>query len=209
MTGALTLLFLVVPYAIIDLRASQIRGWPVATFANPLLTQWVSAAAVCAVGAVGGILSGLLATRDSTTTLLDYRASILKLALKPLVGAVAALTLYFFLTWQILTGVQVTSGGTFLLVGFLAGFSERYFLRILKAEQGSQVVRDRRQGSPAPEDGIAEPAPSNDGPTDHRAFDRRSLSCPPSIVARARKDMGSASRPPSPRRQPDAAAKDS
>jgi hypothetical protein len=207
MTAALILLFLAVPYAIIDLRASQIQGWPVATFANPLLTQWVSAAAVCAVGAVGGILSGLLATRDSTTTLLDYRESILKLALKPLVGAVAALTLYFFLTWQILTGVQVTSGGTFLLVGFLAGFSERYFLRILKAEEGSQDARDRRQGAPAPECGHAEPAPSSNGLTDNRAFDDNSRSCPPSIVARAEKNMASAPRPPTPRRQPSSAAK--
>jgi hypothetical protein len=207
MAAALALLFLAVPYAIIDLRATQIQGWPVATFANPLLTHWVSAAAVCVVGAVGGIMSGLLATRDSTTTLLDYRTSMLKLALKPLVGAVAALTLYFFLTWQILTGVQVTSGGTFLLVGFLAGFSERYFLRILKAEEGSQDASDRRRGAPAPECGMAESAPSSNGLTDHRAFDRKSRSCPPSIAARAGKNMGSAPRHSTPRRRSSSATK--
>jgi hypothetical protein len=171
MTAALVVLFLVVPYAVIDLRASQLRGWPVATFESPLLTQWVSAAAVCAVGAVGGILSGLLATRDSTTTLLDYRASLLRLALKPLVGAVAALTLYFFLTWQILTGVQVTSGGTFLLAGFLAGFSERYFLRILKAEEGSPVARDGRRESPAAAGQPAPSAPFSSKLLDDRAYD--------------------------------------
>jgi hypothetical protein len=191
MTAALVLLFLAVPYATIDLRASQIRGWPVATFASPLLTSWVSAAAVCTVGAVGGILSGFLATRDSTTTLLDYRASMLKLALKPLVGAVAALTLYFFLTWQVLTGVQLTSGGTFLLVGFLAGFSERYFLRILKAEEGSQNVKDKRQGSPSPESGNAKLAFSSSDLTDNRAYDDKPCSCPASTVARAGRNMGS------------------
>jgi hypothetical protein len=183
MAAALGLLLLVVPYAISDLRASQIRGWPVATFANPLLTQWASAAAVCAIGAVGGILSGLLATRDSTTTLLDYRASVLKLALKPLVGAVAALTLYFFLTWQIVTGVQVTSGGTFLLVGFLAGFSERYFLRILKDEEGPQDAGDKRLGSPDSQGGGTEPASRSNGLADNRPFDDDFDSCPPSTVA--------------------------
>ena len=75
--------------------------------------------------------SGLISTRDSSTTLDEYRTSMLKLALKPLVGAVASLTLYLLLSWQILTGVKVTNGGTFLLVGFLAGFSERYFLETL------------------------------------------------------------------------------
>jgi hypothetical protein len=206
MAAALGLLFLVVPYAIRDLRAAQIRGWPVATFANPLVTQWASAAAVCVVGAVGGILSGLLATRDSTTTLLDYRASILKLALKPLVGAVAALTLYFFLTWQIVIGVQVTSGGTFLLSGFLAGFSERYFLRILRAEEEPQDARNRRQGSPDSAGVDATDASPSKVLTDDRAFDDAD-SRPPSLVATPVRSAGSArgprpragSRPPRPR----------
>jgi hypothetical protein len=114
----------------------------------------------------------------------------LKLALKPLVGAVAALTLYFFLTWQVLTGVQVTSGGTILLVAFLAGFSERYFLRILKAEESSQDIKDRRQGSPATESGNAERAASSNGPKDDRAYDDKPCSCPASTVARAGRNMG-------------------
>jgi len=207
MTAALGLLLLVVPYAISDLRAAHIRGWPVASFANPLVTRWASAAAVCAVGAVGGILSGLLATRDSTTTLLDYRASVLKLALKPLVGAVAALTLYFFLTWQIVTGVQVTSGGTFLLAGFLAGFSERYFLRILRAEEGSQDARDTRPGSPDSGKGATEPALRSDGLPDNRPFDDDPPSPLPAVVARPVTKVGPprsprprvGSRPPRPR----------
>ncbi|WP_222268694.1 hypothetical protein [Modestobacter marinus] len=184
MTGALVMLFLVAPYAVIDLRASQLRGWPVATFENPLVTQWVSAAAVCAVGAVGGILSGLLATRDATTTLLDYRASILRLALKPLVGAVAALTLYFFLTWQVLTGVEVTSGGTFLLVGFLAGFSERYFLRILKAEETAPETRDGRRASAGAAGSPATSAPPSSNVLNERPFDDTPHSCPAIPTAR-------------------------
>jgi hypothetical protein len=140
--SALLLLLAAVPYVMVDLSQAKISGWPVVTFSNARLTQLISAATVGVIGAVGGILSGLLATRDTATTLLDYRASMLKLGLKPLVGAVAALTLYLLLGWQVLTGVQVTSGGTFLVVGFLAGFSERYFLRLLRAEE---EPRDRRR----------------------------------------------------------------
>jgi hypothetical protein len=84
----------------------------------------------------------------------------LKLALKPLVGGVAALTLYLLLSWQILTGVQVTSGGTFLLVGFLAGFSERYFLRLLSAAEDSSTndsPRDRAGRSPSQADMAVSP----------------------------------------------------
>jgi hypothetical protein len=161
---ALILLLLAVPYITIDLRNSVIAGWPVVTFPNAQLTQLVSAAAVGVIGAVGGIFSGLLATRDTSTTLLDYRASMLKLGLKPLVGAVAALTLYLLLSWQVLTGVQVTSGGTFLLVGFLAGFSERYFLRLLRAEEAQQESRAPRSRVPRE----ASAAPPSPPPTSSR-----------------------------------------
>lgn len=144
---ALILLVLAVPYITTALGQS-IPGWPVVRLDQVWLTQVVSALAVSAVGAVGGIFSGLIATRDSSTTLDQYRSSMLKLALKPLVGAVASMTLYLLLSWQILTGVKVTNGGTFLLVGFLAGFSERYFLKLLRAspdDNNEQELRRRDQ----------------------------------------------------------------
>jgi hypothetical protein len=145
--AALILLVLAVPYITTTLGQS-IPGWPVVKLDQVWLTQVVSALAVSAVGAVGGIFSGLISTRDSSTTLDEYRSSMLKLALKPLVGAVASMTLYLLLSWQILTGVKVTNGGTFLLVGFLAGFSERYFLKLLRVspeDNGEQELRRRNQ----------------------------------------------------------------
>jgi hypothetical protein len=122
-----------------------IEGWPVVDFDQRWLTEIISAAAVSVLGAVGGIFSGLISTRDSKTTLLEYRTSMLRLALKPLVGAVAALTLYLLLSWQVVTGVQVTNGGTFLLVGFLAGFSERYLLRLLTPSDEEHVDTAKAQ----------------------------------------------------------------
>ena len=73
----------------------------------------------------------MFSVRDSTTTLLEYRTSVKRMTLKPLVGAVAALTLYFFLGANVISGVAVTSAGTYVVAAFLAGFSERYFLRFV------------------------------------------------------------------------------
>lgn len=171
---ALVLLVLTVPYVTTSLGQS-ISGWPVVHLISLWLTQVVSALAVAAIGAVGGIFSGLISTRDSSTTLDEYRTSMLKLALKPLVGAVASLTLYLLLSWQILTGVKVTNGGTFLLVGFLAGFSERYFLKLLRAspddsgKQETPLISSMPE-SPVPyfrdeQQGLFDPGPDGGSPT--------------------------------------------
>ena len=94
------------------------------------------------VGAVGGIISGMLAVRDSRATLLEYRTSMKKLALKPVVGAVAALVLYLFLSANVVSGVTITSAGIYIVAAFLAGFSERYFLRVLNAELETDRSRE-------------------------------------------------------------------
>jgi hypothetical protein len=111
--------------------------WPAMQVGPPWLTQLIAAVAVGALGAAGGFFSGLINTRDSSTTLGEYRTNMLKLALKPLVGAVASVILYIFLDWQV-TGVRIVNGGTFLLIGFLAGFSERYFLKVVQVQAPSE-----------------------------------------------------------------------
>ena len=42
-----------------------------------------------------------------------------------------ALVLYSLLSWQVLPGITIEGAGSYFLIAFLAGFSERYFLRIL------------------------------------------------------------------------------
>ena len=71
--AALSLLVLAAPYVTISL-GKGIPGWPVVRFGEDWLTQAI-AALWSAVGAVGGIFSGLVSTRDSGTTLDEYRAS--------------------------------------------------------------------------------------------------------------------------------------
>ena len=108
------------------------------------------------VGAVGGVVSGMFKVRDSRATMLDYRTSMKRLALKPIVGAVAALVVYLFLSAQVISGVEVTSAGTYVVLAFVAGFSERYFLSVLNAQ--TEALGQPRPG-PATAAAAEEPAP--------------------------------------------------
>ena len=93
---------------------------------------WLSGAAVALFGAAGGFLSGLLQARATTVSTAEYQDSVLRLELRPIVGATIAIVLFVLLSWGIVPGVAITSGGSFLLLAFLSGFSERYFLRLLE-----------------------------------------------------------------------------
>jgi hypothetical protein len=130
-------LMLVMPYVTVGvLQNREIAGWPVYDFdGNEWLTQIVAALGISVIGAVGGVISGMFGVRDARATLGDFRTSLLRLSLKPVAGAIAALVVYLFLSWQVISGVKVTSGGVYVLAAFLAGFSERYFLRILRTEE--------------------------------------------------------------------------
>jgi hypothetical protein len=129
--------------------------WPVYSFE---WTDWfdllVGALGLSIVGAVGGIISGMFSVRDATTTLHEYRASVKRMTLKPFVGAVAALVVYFFLSAEVINGVSVTSAGPYIVAAFLAGFSERYFLRVIEAG-----VDKGRETPPPPSQQAVETSP--------------------------------------------------
>ena len=112
------------------------RFWPIWQSG----TQWVDltagAVGLSIAGAVGGAISGMFRVRDSRADLSEYRTSMLKLYLRPLVGAVAAVTLYLFLSANVVSGVEVTNAGVYVVAAFMAGFSERYFLRVLREQDG-------------------------------------------------------------------------
>lgn len=94
----------------------------------------MNAVAMMILGAVGGFLSGLLQARSTRVTLSEYLESMLRLQLRPLVGALVALILYTILSWQVLPGITIVNPGSYFLIAFLSRFSERYFLRLLKTE---------------------------------------------------------------------------
>lgn len=146
------LLLLIVPFVSSVQRGAEGQIiWPLVDLDSAgRLDLFLGGLGLSLVGAVGGIVSGMFSVRDSATSLLDYRTSVKRMALKPLFGAVAALTLYFFLSANLISGVAVTSAGTYVVAAFLAGFSERYFLRIVDPEGKDKVAAN---GEPGPRQG--------------------------------------------------------
>jgi hypothetical protein len=100
----------------------------------PSLFPWIVSLGIAIIGGAGGFLSGLLQVRSSRTTLASYEESIILLQLRPIFGAFAALILTMLLSWGALEGVLSKNVGSFVLVAFLSGFSERYFLNLLRME---------------------------------------------------------------------------
>ncbi len=77
-------------------------------------------------------MSGLLQVRGSQTNLGDFEISVLLFQLRPIFGAFAALILAVLMSWGVLSDVIVESQGSYILVAFVSGFSERYFIKLLK-----------------------------------------------------------------------------
>ena len=135
-------LLLIVPFvSSVQKSAEGQLIWPVVDLSSEdRLDLFLGALGLSLVGAVGGIVSGMFSVRDSATSLADYRTSVKRMTLKPLFGAVAALTVYFFLGANLISGVAVTSAGTYVVAAFLAGFSERYFLRIVDTQSNGKAA---------------------------------------------------------------------
>lgn len=98
---------------------------------------WLSALAIILVGMIGGFLSSLNIARGSKTSLREYQEDVLKMQLRPIVGGFVSLLVFVLLSWNVIAGVTVKNPGSFLLIAFVSGFSERFFLRLidLKNEQ--------------------------------------------------------------------------
>ena len=85
-------------------------------------------------GIGGAFFSSLMQVRSSRSNLSDFQEKQKDSQLKLAVGAIAALIMFIFLSWQIIPGVELKNAGSLLFLAFVAGFSERYFLRILNIE---------------------------------------------------------------------------
>jgi hypothetical protein len=145
---ALFIFLLVAPLAT---NTENVSDWPSRVFDNqlPLIESWINALAMMIVGGMGGFLSGLLQARSTRVTLAEYLESMLRLQLRPLVGALVAVVLYTILSWQLLAGIEIRNAGSYFLIAFLSGFSERYFLRLLKTETQESAARVIETGEPA------------------------------------------------------------
>jgi len=94
----------------------------------------IIAISIILIGASGAFLSGLLQVRGSRTTLLQYEESMIKQKLRLLIGSIVSLVSFLLLSWNALLGVVSETTGSFILIAFISGFLERYFLKLLKIE---------------------------------------------------------------------------
>lgn len=170
MFASWVLLMGVMPFVTTQVETSQnTDNWPVFDLSTTWLTQIVAALGISVVGAVGGVISGMFGVRDARATLGDFRTSLLRLSLKPIAGAIAALVVYLFLSWQVISGIQVDSGGVYILAAFLAGFSERYFLRILHSEELQKHKPENQEKQKPEKPRRTRTTPASPGPSSHLA----------------------------------------
>ncbi len=108
---------------------------------NSYWRPWYVAGCMAIFGVGGAFFSSLMQVQDkrNRTTLNDFQEKQKESQLKFAVGAIAALIMFIFLSWQIIPGVELKNAGSFLFLAFVAGFSERYFLRILNIEDENAV----------------------------------------------------------------------
>ena len=107
-----------------------------------MLVGYIAAISFAVIGGIGGFLSGLLQMRGSKTNLGDYEMSILLFQLRPIFGAFAALILAALMSWGVLSDVIKKIQGSFILAAFVSGFSERYFINLLKLDQNESLKQD-------------------------------------------------------------------
>jgi len=100
---------------------------------NGMLVALVVAVCLSIIGGLGGFLSGLLQVRASKTDLGDFEMRVLLFHLRPILGAIAALILAALMSRGVLDDVINGNGfGSYIMVAFVSGFSERYFIKLLK-----------------------------------------------------------------------------
>ena len=93
------------------------------------------------IGGLGGFLSGLLQVRGSKTDLGDFEMRVLLFQLRPILGAIAALILAALMSRGVLDDVINGNGfGSYVMVAFVSGFSERYFINLLKLNTGEHAI---------------------------------------------------------------------
>lgn len=101
---------------------------------------WLAGAAVALCGAAGGFLSGLLRTRARPATGAEQLEGVVRLELRAAVGAMVAVAAFALLSWGLLPGLAVASGGFFLALAFGVGFTERLVLRRLDADDAAPAT---------------------------------------------------------------------
>jgi hypothetical protein len=112
--------------------------------------KWLVILAIGILGGVGAFFSGLMSIRKSKIQLADYQESMTNYQLRILIGAMAAMILFVFISWNVIPGIVFTNLGGILFVSFLAGFSESFFLKKLGVDDEHDANISVQTGATAP-----------------------------------------------------------
>lgn len=97
-----------------------------------ILNKYIFAIFFSVIGGIGGFISGLLQIKNTRVNLIEYKESMLLFQLKPIIGSLFGMFVFMILSWNILQGFTISNIGSVVLIVFISGFSERYFLNLLK-----------------------------------------------------------------------------
>jgi hypothetical protein len=112
--------------------------------------KWLMILAIGILGGVGAFFSGLMGIRKNKIQLADYQESMTNYLLRIIIGAMASMILFVFITWNAIPGVVFTSAGGILFIAFLSGFSESFFLKQLGVDESDGSTVTMQSGATAP-----------------------------------------------------------
>ncbi len=116
------------------------------------------------VGAIGAFLSGLLQVRRTRVTIGEFKESVIQFKLRPIIGGIFAMFMTTLISWDIISGVEIKNAGAYILIAFLCGFSERYFLNLLKIDEEGNSTESPQAAAPVASSGSqAAPVLDEDG----------------------------------------------
>lgn len=125
--------------------------WLVPEFLNKAKVDWIFILAIIALGAVGGLVSAILTTESLEAPSHAFYIRRILLFLKPLIGAAGGLILYLVQVSGVITIVSTSSNqqATYLVLAFVAGFSERFF--VSEVEQVAGLGKKKKKQKEAGE----------------------------------------------------------
>jgi hypothetical protein len=137
--AAVIALFVAILLAPILVNRGSLAAWGLTPMGSLDVLAALTAIGIAAVGAMGALLSAFLQLRDKPVTYADYQVRGIEVAVRAAVGSTLAVITYYLLSFNVMPGMSVANPGTYLLVAFAAGFSERYVLGLLRLDQSSSA----------------------------------------------------------------------
>ncbi len=143
--------------ATILVSRASLTAWAITPPGGDAVLAVLTAVGIAAIGTLGALLSAFLQLRDKPVTYADYQIRGIEIAVRAAVGSTVAVVAYYLLSWNVMPGMNVANPGTYLLVAFGAGFSERWIIGVLRLDSSGS---SRPPSSMTPSAAPTSPVPS-------------------------------------------------